>query len=245
MNTSTPVVSASNQQTYGPYRSMTAVATACRVGQQGCGLQHGEGADDEPHRLVRRAGEPEVAGDAELVAGHQLVEHRVRQLRVGDAARQDHLVRALVRRRDGKAEPRRRPVQVTGHGLLLQEPIQRYRVKDGRRIGRLPAKQQQEEAAAALNRVKTPRKARTAQVAADDSAASSAAPIPAQGIKAAVRDANEGSLNPVKSEITVESPVGVPALPWDNPLWFDQQLRKHMSREDRDKLVWLLQADEE
>ncbi len=60
-----------------------------------------------------------------------------------------------------------------------------------------------------------------------------------------MRDADEGSFNPVKSETTVESPVGVPALPWDNPLWFDQQLRKHMSREDRDKLVWLLQADEE
>ncbi|MGW0537926.1 ParB/RepB/Spo0J family partition protein [Streptomyces sp. NPDC003032] len=35
------------------------------------------------------------------------------------------------------------------------------------------------------------------------------------------------------------------SLPWDEPLWFDQQLRKHMSKENRDKLVWLLQAEDE
>ncbi|MBM7170169.1 ParB N-terminal domain-containing protein [Streptomyces sp. G44] len=35
------------------------------------------------------------------------------------------------------------------------------------------------------------------------------------------------------------------SLPWDEPLWFDQQLRKHMSKENRDKLVWLLQGADE
>ncbi|TGB02071.1 ParB/RepB/Spo0J family partition protein [Streptomyces sp. MZ04] len=35
------------------------------------------------------------------------------------------------------------------------------------------------------------------------------------------------------------------SLPWGEPLWFDQQLRKHMSKENRDKLVWLLQASDE
>ncbi|MFI2620608.1 ParB/RepB/Spo0J family partition protein [Streptomyces sp. NPDC018584] len=35
------------------------------------------------------------------------------------------------------------------------------------------------------------------------------------------------------------------SLPWDQPLWFDQQLRKHMSKANRDKLVWLLQEADE
>ncbi|MGA4846457.1 ParB/RepB/Spo0J family partition protein [Streptomyces sp. G5(2025)] len=61
-------------------------------------------------------------------------------------------------------------------------------------------------------------------------------------------------------EITVTAPYGdgtttsVPhqtwtpvadSLPWDEPLWFDMQLRKHMSKENRDKLVWLLQGTDE
>lgn len=35
------------------------------------------------------------------------------------------------------------------------------------------------------------------------------------------------------------------SLPWDDPSWFDRQLRKHMSQEHRDTLIWLLQAAEE
>ncbi|MEU6679850.1 ParB/RepB/Spo0J family partition protein [Streptomyces sp. NPDC046925] len=41
---------------------------------------------------------------------------------------------------------------------------------------------------------------------------------------------------------------GTPAsdlLPWDEPLWFDQQLRKRMSKANRDRLVWLLQASDD
>ncbi|MGW6062768.1 ParB/RepB/Spo0J family partition protein [Streptomyces sp. NPDC055189] len=34
-------------------------------------------------------------------------------------------------------------------------------------------------------------------------------------------------------------------LPWDEPLWFDQQLRKRMSKANRDRLVWLLQASDD
>ncbi len=67
-----------------------------RVGEEGCGLQDGEGGDGQPYRLVGCAGEPEVAGDAELVAGDQVVEDGVGQFRVGDAAGQDRLVGALV-----------------------------------------------------------------------------------------------------------------------------------------------------
>ncbi|GHE56276.1 hypothetical protein GCM10018785_26960 [Streptomyces longispororuber] len=32
---------------------------------------------------------------------------------------------------------------------------------------------------------------------------------------------------------------------WDDPLWVDRQVRKHMSQENRDRLIWLLQASED
>lgn len=35
------------------------------------------------------------------------------------------------------------------------------------------------------------------------------------------------------------------SLPWDEPLWFDQQLRKRMTKENREKLIWLLQGSDE
>ncbi|MFG2503322.1 ParB/RepB/Spo0J family partition protein [Streptomyces sp. NPDC048441] len=35
------------------------------------------------------------------------------------------------------------------------------------------------------------------------------------------------------------------SLPWDDPLWFDQQLRKRMTTGNRDKLIWLLQGSDE
>ncbi|MGW1616936.1 ParB/RepB/Spo0J family partition protein [Streptomyces sp. NPDC002285] len=34
-----------------------------------------------------------------------------------------------------------------------------------------------------------------------------------------------------------------PALPWDDPAWFDKELRRHMTPEHRKTLVWLLSAD--
>jgi ParB family chromosome partitioning protein len=125
----------------------------------------------------------------------------------------------------------------------LQEKVEsgELKVKDGRRIGRLPAKQQQAEAAAALNRVKTPRKPRAARVAADDTpAAPSTAPIPAQGTEAPAPVTGGEALNPVKTE--TDSPVA-PDLPWEDPAWFNDQLRTHMSPEHRGQLVLLLTAD--
>ncbi|MEU2565171.1 ParB/RepB/Spo0J family partition protein [Streptomyces longispororuber] len=40
-------------------------------------------------------------------------------------------------------------------------------------------------------------------------------------------------------------PSSVNSPRWDDPLWVDRQVRKHMSAENRDRLVWLLQAEDE
>ncbi|MFF8960780.1 ParB/RepB/Spo0J family partition protein [Streptomyces sp. NPDC014894] len=113
-------------------------------------------------------------------------------------------------------------------------------VKDGRRIGRLPAEQQQTEAAAALNRVKGPRKPR-AKKASGSAAVQSASPIPPQSSgTASAADPVVETLNPVKGE---PEPVAGPSLPWLDPKWFNAQLRAHMSAEHREELVLLLTAD--
>ncbi|WJV51802.1 ParB/RepB/Spo0J family partition protein [Streptomyces flavofungini] len=65
--------------------------------------------------------------------------------------------------------------------------------------------------------------------------------VPAQAAQPASAEVSSAaSTNPAE-------PVtqAAPALPWGDPLWFDQQLRKYMSRENRDRLVWLLQASDE
>lgn len=41
------------------------------------------------------------------------------------------------------------------------------------------------------------------------------------------------------------SPELVDTLPWADPAWVDRQVRRRMSREDLQKLVWLLQAEED
>ncbi|MEU2179844.1 ParB/RepB/Spo0J family partition protein [Streptomyces thermolilacinus] len=125
----------------------------------------------------------------------------------------------------------------------LQEKVEtgELTVKDGRRIGRLPADQQETEAAAALNRVKAPRKRRTKNPS-DSAGGQSASPIPPQnsGTVTVADPAPEG-LNPVKGE--PEAAAG-PDLPWENPAWFNEQLRAHMSAEHREELVLLLMADD-
>lgn len=112
-------------------------------------------------------------------------------------------------------------------------------VKDARRIGGLPAEQQHQEAEKAVNRVKSPRKPRR-------SAAPQQAPSPAPAEPAVpAQQANKGGpdpVNPVKPETRT---IDVSTLPWRDPLWFDQQLRRHMSKENRDRLIWLLQASDE
>ncbi|WMI62034.1 ParB/RepB/Spo0J family partition protein (plasmid) [Streptomyces rochei] len=124
----------------------------------------------------------------------------------------------------------------------LQEKVEsgELTVKDGRRIGRLPADQQQTEAAAALNRVKTPRKPRSkkASVPSVDSAASS---IPSQAAGAGEAEGmGTVGLNPVKGEHTDDRGSD---LPWNDPKWFNDRLRAHMSAEHREELVLLLMAD--
>ncbi|MFC7936095.1 ParB/RepB/Spo0J family partition protein [Streptomyces sp. NPDC057387] len=113
-------------------------------------------------------------------------------------------------------------------------------VKEGRRIGRLPADQQKTEAAAALNRVKTPRKRRPKEPSAPASDATTPS-HPAQASEEAASAAlGAGGLNPVKG---VQRPTEVPDLPWTDPSWFNEQLRAHMSDEHREELVLLLMAD--
>ncbi|MFB7293602.1 ParB/RepB/Spo0J family partition protein [Actinacidiphila glaucinigra] len=121
----------------------------------------------------------------------------------------------------------------------LQEKVEsgELTVKDGRRIGRLPAGQQQTEASAALNRVKTPRKPRAKT--SDPAGKQPATPIPPQSSGAAADTASE-SLNPVKGE---QEPGGGTDLPWTDPKWFNDQLRAHMSDEHREELALLLMAD--
>lgn len=124
----------------------------------------------------------------------------------------------------------------------LQEKVEsgELTVKDGRRIGRLPADQQQTEATAALNRVKAPRKPRSkeARVPSVDSVASS---IPPQAADASeVEGTGAAGLNPVKGGQTDGSVLD---LPWNDPKWFNDQLRAHMSAEHREELVLLLMAD--
>ncbi|MCX2927957.1 ParB/RepB/Spo0J family partition protein [Streptomyces sp. NEAU-W12] len=124
----------------------------------------------------------------------------------------------------------------------LQEKVEsgELTVKDGRRIGRLPADQQQAEANAALNRVKTPRKPRSkkASVPSVDSVASSIS-SQAAGASEAEGTGTVG-LNPVKGEQTDGRGLD---LPWNDPKWFNDRLRAHMSAEHREELVLLLMAD--
>ncbi|MCD9904768.1 ParB/RepB/Spo0J family partition protein [Streptomyces sp. MT29] len=127
----------------------------------------------------------------------------------------------------------------------LQEKVEagELTVKDGRRIGRLPAEQQQAEAAAALNRVKAPRKRRALKEERESTGETAAASIPSQtpGPTTPTEPVPAAeALNPVKGE---GSAVSEPDLPWEDPNWFNDKLRKNMSAEHREQLVLLLMAD--
>ncbi|WP_431998566.1 ParB/RepB/Spo0J family partition protein [Streptomyces fungicidicus] len=126
----------------------------------------------------------------------------------------------------------------------LQEKVEsgELTVKDGRRIGRLPADQQQTEAAAALNRVKAPRKPRSKEAIAPPAESAAASSIPSQTAAATAAEGTDAEgLNPVKGE--QEQTDSRLALPWNDPKWFNDQLRAHMSAEHREELVLLLMAD--
>ncbi|MDG4858279.1 ParB/RepB/Spo0J family partition protein [Streptomyces sp. T-3] len=55
------------------------------------------------------------------------------------------------------------------------------------------------------------------------------------------------SFTAVKPTDARTAPSGevIPAAFWSDPLWFDQQLRRYMSAENREKLIYLLQASDE
>lgn len=117
-------------------------------------------------------------------------------------------------------------------------------VKHARRIGRLPAEQQHEEAEKTLNRVKTPRKPRGSSAltpqpkAVDESTEPDALSVPPQSTGSP--SDSTPTLNPVKGE---GSDSGSLDLPWGDPDWFNRHLRKNMSAQHRDELVELLMAD--
>ncbi|GAA1375046.1 ParB/RepB/Spo0J family partition protein [Streptomyces beijiangensis] len=133
----------------------------------------------------------------------------------------------------------------------LQEKIEtgELKVKEGRRIGRLPAAQQHPEAEKALNRVKEPRKPRASTAAASGvgavdtpgqstSVATAEIPVPTQGSESTPGSTPAGTrvLNPVKTD------AGTPApdVPWDDPAQMIQVLRKNMSADHLSQLAVLL-----
>jgi ParB family chromosome partitioning protein len=123
----------------------------------------------------------------------------------------------------------------------LQEKVEtgELKVKDGRRIGRLPQQQQQAEAEKALNRVKAPRKPRALN------------PVKTEGEDSGKANTNPPVLNPVngspgtgpQGDPSTQGETDVPALPWDDPVAMDRLLRQRMAPEHRAALVGLLQAE--
>ncbi|MFG2754704.1 ParB/RepB/Spo0J family partition protein [Streptomyces xanthophaeus] len=127
-------------------------------------------------------------------------------------------------------------------------------VKDGRRIGRLPAGEQHAEAEKALNRVKTPRKPRSqAAVGSAGELIPGGTPVPLVPAPSPDGDGAVGNpeehapiLNPVKTVHETGTPDLDPrtlVLPWTEPEWFNARLREHMTAEHREQLVLLLMAD--
>ncbi|MFB6807602.1 ParB/RepB/Spo0J family partition protein [Streptomyces sp. NPDC056387] len=116
-------------------------------------------------------------------------------------------------------------------------------VKHARRIGRLPAEQQHVEAEKALNPVKAPRKPRGSSAPAEQAESTGPAALeagPALPAQATGSVGDDESLNPVKGA----TDASIPDLPWTDPAWFNEHLRKHMPGQHRDELVLLLMADE-
>ncbi|MFH8993108.1 ParB/RepB/Spo0J family partition protein [Streptomyces sp. NPDC017940] len=77
----------------------------------------------------------------------------------------------------------------------------------------------------------------------DGAEAVAGAAVPAQVAPGSPAEAT--SPPPPRSGGTGTETTEIPALPWSDPLWFDHHLRKHMSQENRNRLVWLLQASED
>ncbi|MBY8889081.1 ParB/RepB/Spo0J family partition protein [Streptomyces sp. PTM05] len=136
----------------------------------------------------------------------------------------------------------------------LQEKVEagELKVRDGRRIGRLPADQQHAEAERVLNRVKAPRAPRKA------------APEPASGVSpgadgtttehaagerhsptVALTDPGVPAQAPAPETLNpVNAAPGIPVQDnaWHDPSWVADQVHKRMSPENRERLIELLLA---
>ncbi|MFD5510778.1 ParB/RepB/Spo0J family partition protein [Streptomyces sp. NPDC127051] len=112
-------------------------------------------------------------------------------------------------------------------------------VREGRRIGGLPAAQQHAEANLVLNAPKPAPKLRSRR---DSKAAVS--PAPAVALPDQSKGEREPSPQPGADVVNpVADSASVPDLPWSDPQWFNARLREHMSAEHREELVLLLMAD--
>ncbi|MEW1724715.1 ParB/RepB/Spo0J family partition protein [Streptomyces sp. NPDC093109] len=123
----------------------------------------------------------------------------------------------------------------------LQKKVEtgELKVKEGRRIGRLPAGKQREEADKALNRVKAPRKPRGSstsnQPAPVPPQSTTQTPSPALPLNPVKTETTPRPLNPVKSDEDTE-----PSVPWDDPELMREQIVARMDPINRRKLTALL-----
>ncbi|RPK23578.1 Chromosome-partitioning protein Spo0J [Streptomyces sp. ADI91-18] len=114
-------------------------------------------------------------------------------------------------------------------------------VREGRRIGGLPAAQQHAEASLVLSAEKPAPKPR---VRRDGKA--TGAPAPAVALPDQPKGEREAAPKPSEDVYPVNpaaDSADVPDLPWADPHWFNARLREHMSAEHREELTLLLMAD--
>ncbi|MQY15169.1 Nucleoid occlusion protein [Streptomyces sp. RB5] len=162
-----------------------------------------------------------------------------------------HKTQATVARRLGKTEAwvsqRLALLNLTPE---LQEKVEtgELKVKSARTIGRMPREKQEAAAQEALNRVKAPRKPRSAAAPQTDPTPSADLPdaVAEVSVPGQPTDSSETPsprLNPVKAAEGGSAPLteeALAALPWGDPSWFADQLKTRMGIEDRAKLAFLL-----
>ncbi|MFD3580709.1 hypothetical protein [Streptomyces sp. NPDC058644] len=81
-----------------------------------------------------------------------------------------------------------------------------------------------------------------------------AQPARSRAALTAVNESDDDSSSASPSQVSGDREVSVPhqnnpelvdTLPWTDPAWVDRQVRRRMGREERKKLVWLLEAEED
>lgn len=124
----------------------------------------------------------------------------------------------------------------------LQEKVEsgELGVREGRRIGGLPAVQQRTEAEIAMTAAKAPAKPRVRRDRKDPGTPAPSVVLPGQSGEQGAPTVPPVDVYTVN--IATDSSE-VPALPWTDPQWFNAQLRAHMSAEHREELTLLLMAD--